>query len=1147
MRDIIRKYAGKKFTRPVQGIIIGLCTGAVALFLGMFQFAADLELYTVDMRYKMRPTVKTLPTLGYIDFNDSSIRLFGQWPWPRLRHAVLADTLNYYNARAAAFDVFFIERENTVFYPSVIKKYISSGSKNENQFLVALDDSFRNYDEEFAEAMTKYGNIYLSYYTIRQDDSAARKQSTQANLPNAATQPGLNTGPAIDLLKKTSFLPIPKDLDKNTLFTDIRIDPPLEEFITAAKGTGYAQPDLDSDSIVRHYTLLRRYDNYLTTPVILKMLSNIMDFKLTEMEIAPGKYLILKNALTYGGETRSDVKIPIDSHYRMPLNWAGTFHGSYTHIPYDVLSYFYAVIRAKNIASKHKGSSYTQLHDDIYSDLMEDKFVTEINARTIADEIATALFVSKYIDGGMKPAEINRQLKPYVKDDIIERVYAVVTASVRFLKDLKGGSTPDTDNSFAPQIEEARKNMNWFYSKNRLSDAYPYYFPETPQLLRNGQPSAFSPVDMEGMIFMIGLTGTNTMDLNPTPYEPSAPMVSFHLNAINTILTGQFLYTIPAALSRAITLTLAVLIAVVGIMSGVTITFAVTATAAAAYTLLTYKLWTVKGYRMDLVLPLLGMTLSYVTVLVIQFIRMYLERKKVRSIFAKMVSPAVLKIMEENPESFSLTGVRKAAAVFFSALNGMNEAISKVSPDELPGLLSIYLSPNSEIIMHYGGYIDKYEGHVIMADFGVPIDDELCAARCAFSAIEQRLDLRAFKFYAEAVYRLPVSIAMGFNYGYVSAGNMGSEEKFQYTVMGDPVNVAARFMAANFIYNSDYAITGEDAVPAIAEFVHLRLLDKLLLKGKTKPLAIYECIGWRPEAYLKLHSGKPVPAHVKDLWTKCPAGKIFGYLRLWENIYINTSHPLAKTIWTFFTGCIPVVEPLLINEWKAEAIAVHSSITAFKKKLKETHGQYFTYFTGVNADTPAQDLNALLSMRHDEMTRVTQVLNDPALTLNENLKEELASVSRPLINKCEVLISRLQRGRSGDDYISRCSEALSAFMPNATEEQQLKALIADGQNRYRAMAEDFYSKLSGMTDQWHEMMSLAGAPRENDLTAAKYFEEALNLYWQRRWDEAIEGFQKVLQYVQDDAPARSFINRIELYKETPPSEQWQGEFVQTKK
>ncbi|MBF0458316.1 MAG: adenylate/guanylate cyclase domain-containing protein [Nitrospirae bacterium] len=1012
MLNIIRRIGFLTgFSKPVQGIVIGLCAGAIALVLGMFQFAADLELYTVDLRYKLRPPIKTLPALGYIDFDDASLRLFGPWPWPRLRHTVLVNTLHFYNARAAAFDVFFVEREPTVFYPSVLKKFLSgsSGSKNENEFLRVLDDSFRNYDEEFAEAMTKYGNIYLSYYTIRASEGADSKSNGIVR-PNAP-----NTG--LDLLKKT-FLPIPKGLNSGALYADIHIDAPLEEFITAAKGVGYAEPVLDSDSIVRHYTLLRRYDNYMTYPVVLKMLSNIMDFKLSEIEVAPGEHIMLKNALQYGTDMRQDVKIPIYQRFQMPLNWAGAFHETYTHIPYELMSYFYAVIRAKQIASGYTGGSYTELYDEIYSYLMEDTLISEDNGRGIAAEITSALLISKYIDRSMKEPEIYRQLKPYINEDTIGRVYAVVTASLQIEKELKenrGGSDPAAnikESSYAPQIAEALKNMKWYYSKNRLKEAYPYYFPNAATLIKQGQPGTFSPIDMEGMIFMTGLAGTGTIDLNPTPYEPAAPMVSFHLNAINSILTGQFLHSAPTAYNHAVTIALSILTAIVGVLTGVIITSALTAAAAAAYTFLTYKLWIMKGYRIDLVIPLTGMALAYITVLVTQFVRMFLERKKVRSIFGQMVSPAVLKTMEENPDSFTLTGQRKAAAVFFSSLNGMDEAIRKVSPQELPALLSIYLSPNSDIIMNYGGYIDKYEGHVIMADFGVPIDDELAAVKCAFSAIEQRLDCAAFKYYAEAAYGLSVSVSIGFNYGYVSAGNMGSEEKFQYTVMGDPVNVAARLMAANSIYNSDYAITGEDTVPVISEFVHLRLLDRLLLKGKTKPLTIYECIGWKPEAYLKLHSGKPLPPYFKDLWIKAPAAKIIGYVHLWERIYNKTAHPLAKTIWDFFNECRSVAEPLL----------------------------------------------------------------------------------------------------------------------------------------YKKMAEDFYKKISGNGSTWHEMMALAGAPTENDLTASRYFGEALKLYWERRWDEAIEVFvKKVLQYAPNDAPARSFINRIESYKENPPPEHWQGEFIQTKK
>ncbi|MBF0486901.1 MAG: adenylate/guanylate cyclase domain-containing protein [Nitrospirae bacterium] len=1140
-----------KLSKPVQGILIGLCAGVIALFMGTFQFAADLELYTVDMRYKHRPPIKTLPTLGYIDFDDSSLRLFGQWPWPRLRHAVLVNTLDFYNAKAAAFDVFFVERENTVFYPAAMKKFLSinsgSANNNENNFLRLLDDSFRTYDEEFAGAMTKFGNIYLSYYTVRAQEAkdSKNKGMTRPGTPNT----GADT--AINLLEKT-FLPIPKAIDPSTLYADTHISPPLEEFIAAAKGTGYAQPDLDSDSIVRNYTLLRRYDNYMTYPVILKMLSNVMDFKLNDMVIVPGRYLILKQALQYGGDTRHDVTIPIDSRCQMPLNWAGTYRNSYTHLPYDVLSYFYAVIRAKQVASKYAGSSYDELYGDIYADLMEDTLVTEASGRAIASDIAAALLVSELLNRGIKQAEIYQQLKPYVKGDTIDNVYAVVAASVKVEKELmenRGASAANSPGGpYSRQIAEAVKNMKWFYAKGRLKEAYPYYFPDAPRLMRQGEPRAFSPTDMEGMIFMVGLAGTNTIDLDPTPYESYAPMVSFHLNAINSILTGQFLQTAPVLYNRAITIALAVLAGVTGVMVGVVASSAIAVVATAAYAFITLKLWIVKGYRIDLVIPLTGMALAYSTSLVIQFVRMFLERKKVRSLFAKMVSKAVLKTMEENPDSFSLTGQRKAAAVFFSALNGMNEAIRKVSPGELPALLSVYLSPNSEIIMNYGGYIDKYEGHVIMADFGVPVDDELCAVKCAFSAIEQRLDIEAFKFYVETAYGLSVNVAMGFNYGYVSAGNMGSEEKFQYTVMGDPVNVAARFMAANFIYNSNYAITGEDAVPVISDFVHLRLLDKLLLKGKTKPLAIYDCIGWRPEAYLKLHSGKPVPAHIKALWLKCPTGKIFGYLRMWEKIYKKTSHPLAETIWKFFTACPPIIEPLLISKLKGEVTIFHTSVIAFKHNLKETQGHHFS---DSDVEAVSDSLHVYLNVRQEELTKIVGMLEESAVTGHPDgaLTEELAQAARALLYKCEMLLSRFQNEHIEDDHILRCTGALRDFVPGkeALDNHRLNATIADGQSRYQAMAGDFCKKLSGEAGAWHEMMSLAGAPTQEDLAASGLFEEALTLYWERRWDDAIEIFQKVLRYVPDDAPARSFINRIELYKETPPPELWQGEFVQTKK
>jgi hypothetical protein len=293
-----------------------------------------------------------------------------------------------------------------------------------------------------------------------------------------------------------------------------------------------------------------------------------------------------------------------------------------------------------------------------------------------------------------------------------------------------------------------------------------------------------------------------------------------------------------------------------------------------------------------------------------------------------------------------------------------------------------------------------------------------------------------------------------------------------------------------------------------------------------------------------------VPQHLKDLWVKSPTGKIFGYLQLWENIYRKTSHPLAQTIQSFFAESIPIVEPLLINEWKKEAITIYTSIVALKDKLKATLGFDFSARHSGEPDSSAS-LSDLLSLRIDETKRVARMLEDTVVkkAIGGAAVEELASEATALLNKCEIFLSRLRKEHTGNEHILRCTDALTGFLPEkeAANEVQLNALIADGQSRYKARAADFYKQISAKHGPWHEMMALAGAPTKDELTACIHFGEALKLYWERRWDNAIEEFQKVLKIIPHDAPAQSFIGRIKSYKESPPAESWQGEFVQTKK
>lgn len=1162
--------------KVLQGLLIGLIAGAVAVLAGFFGFSKNLELMTLDLRYRLRPRIQTLPEVGFIDYDDSSLELFGEWPWPRMRQVALVRTLGFYNARMAGYDVFFLERENTIFHPDRLKRSILNvpgrpATPQSIDMLNLIDNSFENYDREFAEAMKRANNIYIAYYASDPDERVSSKVLKDILKETEQTRSGFSEAKkeAMRQLEKT-FLQVPKGVEKY-LYKTTDFDPPVPDLAQAAKGVGFAQPGIDEDSVKRNYMFFRYYNKQMLYSITLKMLSDIMDFRLSEVEVHPGEYILLKNALDYRTKKRKDLRVPVDEHCQTLLNWAGTFHDTYFHVPFRLLSYYYAYNTAREIARQYPLSgpaAFDTLRGRILDRITEEGMTAKEDADRIAREVAAAWVITRAFSSrpSATGAEIFRKLEGRLDRDLFERVFYVVSEGMRMEKALSADPSLTFEN-FKSQISnlkvkarpeeshlrEVFKNIKFFAEKKRLKEAQPYYFPPARQVLSNGRPADFSPVDLENKIFMVGLTGTNTIDLQPTPFEENCPLVALHVNAINTILTGNFLHHPPKSYKYAATVLMSLLVGIIGVFFTIQISFLLTVLSTGGYLLATYKVWEAQGYWLDWVAPLAGVLFTYMTIVVMQFVKAFLEKKKVRGIFAMMVSPAVLKVMEENPDKFSLTGERKPATMLFSMINGIGNITKTVAPDELTSLLSIYLTPNSEIIMDYDGYIDKYEGHVIMADFGVPLDDENNPWKCAFSTIEQRIDIEAFKHFVAAKYGLKVGVSMGFNYGYVSAGNMGSERKFQYTVMGDPVNVSARFMASNFIYNSVYSITGEDTVPVIRDYVYLRPLDKVLLKGKTKPTAIFNVTGWKPDAYLKLRGDRPVPDFLGSLWTKCPPEKIFGYQRLWTRMQARTGHPMAGDIREFFVKNLDTASVLLTNGWKKEIAEYSGRIELLKADILANLNITVDHPSTGSGDDFRQvlgDWTSVLRKALEALGENTEkAKSDRAL---EVFLEQAAHSARLLINKIEMLLFRLEQeipAGALDERIEESTREIKSFIPLAHQSEPggFESVITGNMKKYRDAAEEFNKSIANRKKEYHEMMSIAGSPTDDELAASRYFEEGLALYWQRAWDASLEKFRSASKLTGDRGPVRSLIERIESYKVTPPGEKWQGEFVQTKK
>jgi class 3 adenylate cyclase/CHASE2 domain-containing sensor protein len=280
-----------------------------------------------------------------------------------------------------------------------------------------------------------------------------------------------------------------------------------------------------------------------------------------------------------------------------------------------------------------------------------------------------------------------------------------------------------------------------------------------------------------------------------------------------------------------------------------------------------------------LTFPLLAPCILVLLLTGLQFYHSYgranVDRQQVRRFFSQMVSPRVLEQLERNPKLAALGGVRRDATMFFSDIAGFTTISEKLSPPELSHLLNRYLTPMTDIILEEDGYLDKYSGDGIMAVWGVPGEDPDHAVKACRAALRQAAKIETLAREIQAETGLHIGVRMGLNSGVVSAGNMGSESKFQYTVMGDAVNLAARLEPTNKDYGTTIII-GHHTRELAGNTIHTRLLDLLVVKGKTEPVRIYELIGMR-------QNNEPTPA-----WAVAyEDGFAFMLRRVWDSALKN--------------------------------------------------------------------------------------------------------------------------------------------------------------------------------------------------------------------------------------------------------------------
>jgi adenylate cyclase len=257
---------------------------------------------------------------------------------------------------------------------------------------------------------------------------------------------------------------------------------------------------------------------------------------------------------------------------------------------------------------------------------------------------------------------------------------------------------------------------------------------------------------------------------------------------------------------------------------------------ALVYSVVLFRVWSLLFLPTRMIFTIL---LMFPVLTTIRYWQREQQERWIRGAFGAMVSRTVLDYMEENPQSVKLDSHKAKATVLFADIQDFTRITERLEPQKVSQLLNRFFSPLADAVMDRSGYVDKYMGDMIMAEWGVPYPVPDHPRLACLAALEQAELLRQMRPELKERFGFDIRMRIGINTGDVTAGNMGSKERFQYTVLGDAVNLAARLEPLNKVYGTTVIISETTRTQA-GRAVEARLLDRVIVAGKTKPVYVYE-------------------------------------------------------------------------------------------------------------------------------------------------------------------------------------------------------------------------------------------------------------------------------------------------------------------
>lgn len=352
------------------------------------------------------------------------------------------------------------------------------------------------------------------------------------------------------------------------------------------------------------------------------------------------------------------------------------------------------------------------------------------------------------------------------------------------------------------------------------------------------------PDAFRGKIVLIGATTLTLQDIYPTPFSAQTPTAGVEIvaNTIDTILNGAYLRETSPWLTLVITIIAALLAALISNIKRPTVTLITMGVVMFGYLIAGLIIFIRQRLFIPAVAPEIMLFLGVILPTLEHAVSQELEKRRVRSLFSRFISPEMVDQMM-NTQDLNSLNKRSDVSIIFSDIRGFTTLSEKLAPEDVVALLNPYLEAMSEVIYKHGGTVDKYEGDAIIAFFGEPVHYPDHALRALRASLDMRIALEKLRQqWAKEGRPSQIEMGIGVNSGEVFVGMVGSSQRINYTVIGDNANLASRLQDLTKTYAWPILIS-ESTYQSVKDEFDTEFADAVTVKGKTQPVNVYKVIG----------------------------------------------------------------------------------------------------------------------------------------------------------------------------------------------------------------------------------------------------------------------------------------------------------------